>query len=156
MSILYVGKKTWQMQTQMLISWVLIPVGIAQHVTRHIYVIAQYPTTAGLCKLTSFSRSDCRDLVSLEWTFLLKKPQTTFPTFKTLNVEQAASQSSHQQSHWYLPQFAHRIVQTPTTVPSTWTSCIFPVQEVSTVHYHCFMKQLFISYSLRNTMEKDL
>lgn len=90
MSILYVGKKTWQMQTQMLISWVLIPVGTAQHVTRHIYVIAQYPTTAGLCKLTSFSRSDCRDLVSLEWTFLLKKPQTTFPTFKTLNVEQAA------------------------------------------------------------------
>lgn len=72
MSIFCVGKKTQQMQTQMLISRALIPVGTAQRVTCHIYVIAQYPTTAGLCKLP-FSRSDCRDLVSLEWTFLLKK-----------------------------------------------------------------------------------
>lgn len=95
MSILCIGKKTWQMQTQMLISWVLVPVGIAQHVTCHIYIIAQYQSTAGLCRITSFSRSDCRDLVSLEWIFLLKKAQSTFSMFKTVNLGQAASGCSY-------------------------------------------------------------
>lgn len=96
MPIFCIGKKRGQMQTQMLISWLLIPAGKTQHVTCHIYVIVQYTTTASLCKITSFSRSDCRNLVSLEWTFLMEKnPQNTSPKFKTLNLGQAAPKTSY-------------------------------------------------------------
>lgn len=105
MSILWVGNKTWQMQTQMLISWVLIPVGTAQHVTCHIYVIAQYPATAGLCKLTSFSRSDCTDLSITRMNFSVEK----IPN----HVSHAQDFKPGTSSIWVLP---------PTEVPATLSS----------------------------------